>query len=235
MIDFREIPFHEDDLEELLKLDIDFVFQPIVEAKNLNLYGYEALMRPNGKTPLELIAEYEKNNTLFVIELATCFGAAMAYKKRGYTEVLCINSLPSEALNKGQLKLYYEYFPDMIGKIVVEIVEYTNLDQHKWNEKKADVESHDMKISLDDFSTGNNDMRALNFFSPHFAKLDRSLISNIHADKRKRRMVIDLVDVFHKKGIKVVAEGIETKDELFYLQPNTDVDYFQGYYLGMPN
>ncbi len=214
---------------------IDFAFQPIVKAEDLNLYGYEALMRPKGKTPLELIFEYEKSNKLFVIELATYFGATLAYKKRGYTEVLCINSLPSEVLNEGQTRLYYECFPGMEGKTVVEIVEYTNLNQDKWKKKKADIERHNMRISLDDFSTGHNDMTTLNYYAPHFAKLDRSLISNIHADKRKQRMVIDLVDVFHKKKIMVVAEGIETKEELYYLQSNTDVDYFQGYYLGMPN
>ena len=39
--------------------------------------------------------------------------------------------------------------------------------------------------------------------------------------------MIDLVDVFYKKKIMVVAEGIETKEELHNLQSNTDVDYFQ--------
>ena len=41
--------------------------------------------------------------------------------------------------------------------------------------------------------------------------------------------------LFHKKGIKNVAERIEAEDKLFYLHSNTDVDYFQGNYLGMPN
>ena len=54
MINFNELPFHKDDLEELLQLEIDFVFQPIFDTENLELAAYEALMRPKGKSPLEL-------------------------------------------------------------------------------------------------------------------------------------------------------------------------------------
>lgn len=234
MIDFRELPFHADDLAELMKLEIDFAFQPIFHSADLSLYGYEALMRPRGKNPLELIAEYDKMGKLFVIELATCFGSAMAYQKRGYTEDLCINSFPSEYLNEGQARMYRECFPDMQGKVVIEIVEYTELNQNKWGDKKNDMQRHKMRLSLDDFSTGANDMDALEYFKPDFAKLDRSLISNIHTNKKKQDYVQELITVFHDRGIQVIAEGIETKEELEYLQRNTKVDYYQGYYLGMP-
>lgn len=234
MIDFSVVPFHEDDLAELKKIEIDFAFQPIFEAGNLKLYGYEALMRPKGKSPLELIAEYEKIGKLFVIEMATCFGSALAYKSRGYTEELCINSFPSEYLNDGQARLYRECFPDMRGKVVIEIVEYTEFDAVKWKEKKVDIERHNMRLSLDDFTTGQNNMAALEFFMPHYAKLDRSLITNVNTDTSKQKKVIELIKVFHDRGIKVIAEGIETKEEMNYLQEHTEVDYFQGYYLGMP-
>ena len=60
MVDFSEVPFHEDDLAELMQLEIDFAFQPIFTTESLVLAGYEALMRPKGKTPLELIEEYEE-------------------------------------------------------------------------------------------------------------------------------------------------------------------------------
>lgn len=234
MIDFRELPFHEDDLEELLQLEIDFAFQPIFDAKNLNLSAYEALMRPKGKSPLELIDEYQQKDKLYVIELATCFGAAMEYKKRGYTKDMCINSFPSEVLNERQSKLYYDCFPEMAGKVVVEIVEYTELNKDKWGDKKADIDDHKMKVSLDDYSTGNNDISAVEIFNPHYVKLDRSLISNIHLDSSRQKRIIELIKHFHNKNIKIVAEGIEIVEELDYMREYTDVDFFQGYYLGMP-
>ena len=60
MIDFSELPFQTDDLEELKELDINFVFQPIFDTKNLEIIAVEALMRPNGMTPIELIDVYQK-------------------------------------------------------------------------------------------------------------------------------------------------------------------------------
>ena len=64
MIDFSELPFNTDDLKELKELDINFVFQPIFDVKNLQVSAVEALMRPKGMTPLELIDEYQKKKKL---------------------------------------------------------------------------------------------------------------------------------------------------------------------------
>ena len=86
----------------------------------------------------------------------------------------------------------------------------------------------------DDFSTGQNDMDALMYFKPHFAKLDRSLIANVNTDTEKQNKVSELIKIFHEMGIKVIAEGIETHEELEYLTGYSEVDYLQGYYLGMP-
>lgn len=234
MINFRELPFHADDLEELVQLKIDFVFQPIFDAKNLELSAYEALMRPCDKSPLELIDEYRKKQKLHVIEIATCFGAAMEYRKRGYTQDMCINSFPSEVLNEGQSKLYYECFPEMVGKIIVEMVEYTELDKCKWGDKKMDIEGHGMRLSLDDYSTGYNDMSAVEYFNPQYVKLDRSLVAGVHEDKERQNRIIQLIEDFHAKGIRIVAEGIETIEELNFFRHKTNVDLLQGYYLGMP-
>ncbi len=234
LVDFTEIPFHKDDLDELLKLKINFAFQPIFYADDLELYGYEALMRPEGMSPLELIKEYEEKDKLFVIELATCFGSAMEYKKRGYTHDLCINSFPSEFMNEGQSKLYRDCFPDLAGKVVVEMVEYTQLNTDKWSQKKVDLDKHKMRVSIDDYSTGNNNMGAVDYFTPQYVKFDRSMISGIDKDVIKQNYVGKLVPYFHSKGIRIVAEGIEIEEELKYLQDYTEIDFFQGYYLGMP-
>ena len=158
----------------------------------------------------------------------------MEYRKRGYTHLMCVNSFPSEVLSDSQSKLYYECFPEMIGKIIVEMVEYTELNKHKWCDKKADIEKHNMKVSLDDYSTGNNDLSAVDYFSPHYVKFDRSMVSEVHKDEAKQNKILTLVKKFHDMGIKIVAEGIETIGELDFLRNHTDVDFLQGYYLGMP-
>jgi len=127
-----------------------------------------------------------------------------------------------------------EIYSDMEGKIIVEIVEYTELNKSRWGIKKEEIKGYDMKLSLDDYSTGNNDITAVDFFNPHYVKLDRSLISGIDKDESKQQKVIELIEKFHNRNIEIVAEGVETKEEYDYLRDNTDVDYLQGYYLAMP-
>ena len=234
MIDFRELPFHIDDLVELELLEIDFVFQPIFDAKNLEISAYEALMRPKGKSPLALIEEYQKKNKLHVIELATCFGATMEYRRRGFDKDICLNSFPSEVMTHSQIELYFECFPEMDGKIIVEMLEYTELNKYKWGEKKDEISHHEMRVALDDYSTGSNDISAVDFFLPQYVKFDRTMITNVHNDKEKQAKINELVAHFHERGIKVVAEGVETAEELVYLRMKTEVDYLQGYYLAMP-
>lgn len=234
MIDFRELQFDQEDLEELMQLEINFVFQPIFDAKNLEISAYEALMRPKGKAPLDLIEEYQEMDKLYVIELATCFGATMEYKKRGYCKDLCLNSFPSEVMTPAQIELYFKCFPEMDGKIIVEMLEYTELNKYKWTEKKDEISHHEMRVALDDYSTGNNDISAVDFFLPQYVKFDRSMVSNIQKDEAKQVKMNELVAHFHERGIRVVAEGVETIEEFNYLRAYTEVDYLQGYYLAMP-
>ena len=234
MIDFCKIPFHEDDLEELKKLQVNFVFQPIFDINTLEVIAHEALMRPDGKSPLELIDEYQKMNQLYVIEIATCFGATMEYRERGYAERMCLNSFPSEKLNDGQMQLYFECFPEMEGKIIVEMVEYTELNKAKWAAKKEEISGFDMQLSLDDYSTGNNNEEAVEYFKPHYVKFDRSMITDVHLEEEKQKVIWKWVDEFHSKGIKIIAEGVETEEEFNFLKNETEVDYVQGYYLARP-
>ena len=69
--------------------------------------------------------------------------------------------------------------------------------------------------------------------SPHIVKLDRELISGIDHISEKQDNVKELVKLFHSKGIMVVAEGIEEKEEFEYLV-GLGVDLYQGYYLARP-
>lgn len=68
---------------------------------------------------------------------------------------------------------------------------------------------------------------------PHIVKLDRELISGIDHIAEKQENVARLIPEFHSKGIRVVAEGVEEKEEFDYLV-GVGVDLFQGYYLARP-
>ena len=233
MISFSDLPLNDELTEKLGNLNIDFAFQPVFRNSTLEKVGHEALMRPFSSSPLQIIKEYSMRGGLHTLELATFFGAAKAYYERGLTGMVSINSFPSECFDRDESAVFFQCFPDIAPKMIVEILEYTELDLAKWQLKKEQIQSNGIRISIDDFGSGNNDIAAVNIFRPDEVKIDRSLITGIHRSKEKQERLIQLTKEFHARNIYVIAEGVETREELEFLR-TTDVDYLQGYYLGIP-
>lgn len=234
MMAFTGLELKPSILNQLKNIQIRFVFQPIYDLSTEQIVAYEALMRPSGETPLELIDRYEAKHQLHIIELATFFGATMAYYERGYQELLSVNSFPSEAFHPEESKIYFDYFPaDIKEKLVVEILEYPHFSPTSWHIKKHQIKDNDIKLALDDFGTGYNDYSSLALIEPDFLKLDRCLISDIHSSPRKQKKLEEILKVAHSLNIKVLAEGIETKEEYDYIR-KSGTELAQGFYLGRP-
>lgn len=234
MINFKEIPMTEELHKLLDDVQVDYVFQPIFDAKTMEIVAYEALMRPLGMSPLELIEAWKKEHKLHLLELITVFGAFKGYTDRGYDCDIAINSFPEECMTDEEEMILHQCFPGMSNKMIVEILEYTDFNYNKWIMKKNQIKGRNIRTSLDDFGTGSNkDISAVYTFAPTYVKLDRSMIMDIHLDEVKQKKVIEYVNDFHNRGIKVLAEGIEKKEEM-EMVIQCGVDYLQGYYLGRP-
>jgi len=233
MLSFENLNLSEDIMKMLQQYSIDFVFQPIY-SKFETIVGHEALMRPNGRHILDFIEDMKQNNKLHELEILTFFGATHAYKLRGYDTLLSINSFPSEVFTEKELIEYTECFKIPRERVIVEILEYGDEKNLTWAEKNAQIDKNTgVEIALDDFGTGYNDATAVEFYKPQMIKIDRSLITNIDKDERKQSSLNKLIADMHSKMIMVLAEGIETKEEYGYLK-SINIDFFQGYYLGMP-
>jgi EAL domain-containing protein (putative c-di-GMP-specific phosphodiesterase class I) len=89
------------------------------------------------------------------------------------------------------------------------------------------------RIVVDDFGTGFSDLQRVLALKPDVVKLDMSLIRDIDASLEKQRYVQDIVRTCHQLGALVVAEGIETADELKAVH-RAGADLGQGYFLGRP-
>ena len=191
-------------------------------------------MRPTDKTVLELINEYMDADNLHVLEVATIYGAMQAYILRGYTERISVNSFPNDHLRQDEADAFWEYFGDSIrGRMIVENLEYPYFSYDIWQEKSKSVRTMDNLLAADDFGNGINDMERIDLMKPDIVKLDRELISGIDHDRKKQDNVMRLVLDFHSRGMLVVAEGVEEKEEFDYLV-GMGVDLFQGFYLARP-
>lgn len=233
MIYYDQLPLSEDILKALAELNIDYVFQPIFYPDGKQIYAREALMRPKDKTVTELIDEYAKMDKLHIIEVATFFGAMQAFILRGYTEWISVNSFPSECMSEDEAKAFADYFGDIKGKLIIEMLEYPELSVSKWTTKNESVRLMDNLISMDDYGTGINDFGKVDILKPDIVKLDRSLISDIDKDEYKQSNCKEIIDLLHMMNKIVVAEGVETKEEFEYLV-SIEADLFQGYYLARP-
>ncbi len=233
MIYFNDLPLDKEIIKALDELAINYVFQPIFRADRKTIYAREALMRPTNMTVTELIEEYTKADKLHILEIATFFGAMQEYQLRGYTEYVCLNSFPSECFTPEETKAFADYYGDPRGVGIIEILEYPYISKFACRMKKGDTKGQRLKIAIDDFGTGLSNMDLVNMYSPDIVKLDRCLISDCDKDEEKQKNVKSLLEEFHSRGILVVAEGIEQKEEFDYLA-GIGIDLFQGYYLARP-
>lgn len=235
MIHYDHLALSKDILQALAELNIDYVFQPIFEADGKTVFAREALMRPKDMSVTDLIAKYQAEDKLHIIEVATFFGAMQAHMLRGYTEWVAINSFPSDCISNDEAEVFLDYFGnDIRAKMIVEILEYPSFSQKHWKIKSESVRIMDNLISLDDFGSGINDIGKVTLLKPDIVKLDRTLICDIDKETEKQEHCKAVIEELHSMNKKVVAEGIETKEEFDFLV-SIGADFFQGYYLGRPN
>lgn len=217
--------------------NVHYAFQPIIHVETGEIYGYEGLMRPVPFTPDEVIYEYEVRNRLQYIETLTFFQATRAFLKSGLPGKLCLNTFPCVSMTHGETQRYFDEFGEqMKGRLVIELLEYPEIILNSWYAKKRylDYLGEPITVALDDFGTGVNiDSKVVSLYNPSIIKLDRTLISKIHQNKRKQSELDQIISYMRPRGAMILAEGVETKEEHDYLV-DKKLDFLQGFYLGMP-
>lgn len=233
MIYFDDLPLSKDILDALSELKISYVFQSIFYPDGKTVFAREALMRPQDMDVTELIEKYQKEEKLHILEVATLFGATQAYFMRGYKEILSVNTFPNQIFTRDEVQAYIDYFGDDKAAMMLETLEYPELSVEIARTKREFADINNNLIAIDDFGTGISNFDAIEAAKPDIVKIDRTLLKDIDLDKIRQTQLKEMIDTFHKRGMRVVAEGIETEAE-FDTMKKLGADLFQGYYLGMP-
>ncbi|MBR1651682.1 MAG: EAL domain-containing protein [Lachnospiraceae bacterium] len=228
----KKVPSITLDLETL-----KYAYQPIYDIRTGEIFGYEALMRPEGHSPMDIVNSYAEVGMLDFIEEVSLYYGTKFFKEANLEGYLFVNSFTNACMSpEGAKKVAELGGEEMASRLVIEILEYGKLDEKKWDLKKRNCKyygSHPL-YAIDDFGADpESDRSRIEYICPNIIKIDRKFISGIDSNQKNQHLVNAMIQNLHRVDITVLAEGVETKAEYDYLL-NTDIDLMQGYYLGMP-
>ena len=215
-------------------------FQPIVNAKTGEIVAYEALMRSGGEvkiSPIAILNHADALGRLGDVErhtMTNLFSFRYENSELFHNKMLFINSIPSCTLPDKDFDELYAKYGSIMDKVVVEFTEHTEADAEQLQTILNRSRKLGFQIAIDDYGTGYSNISNLLTFMPNCVKIDRSLIMNIHADKRKQHFTQNIIDYAHDNNFSVLAEGVELPEELKMVIA-MGVDLIQGYYTAKPS
>jgi diguanylate cyclase (GGDEF)-like protein len=233
------------DMEKALQAgDFNVYYQPQVEVDSGKIIGFEALMRwkhpEQGMIPPDIfIPLAEKNGFIFDLGHFVLEKACRTIKTLehlGYDMIVSVNlstvQIRQELIEEiDQLVLSYGIRKEKLHLEITETVLMENFDE---NIKTLHaLNNAGYIISLDDFGTGYSSLAYLRMMPVHILKIDKSFIMQLGSQKDDRALVEGIIALGHALDLKVVAEGVETEDNLIFLQESR-CDIYQGYFFSPP-
>ena len=244
--EFDELRLHNDMKSGLEKGEFEVYYQPIIDVKNEEVVAAEALIRwihPElGFIPPDVfIGLMEK--TGFITKLGQ-FVLEEVLKQQKRWELFKFRPI-DVSINVSMVEIatgefvknvdkqlrYHKIHPERIKFEITEGIAMISEDQtEKYFQR---LKKLGVGISLDDFGTGYTSFTYLKKFPADILKIDKSLIDNIMTNKEDQRIVHAMIELGHNLRMKVVVEGVETK-EMSELLISYGCDYIQGYYYSKP-
>jgi EAL domain-containing protein (putative c-di-GMP-specific phosphodiesterase class I) len=224
--------------ESSLDFDFTMAFQPIINCKTKDIYGYEALVRGlNNESAFSIISQVNDDNRYLFDQHCRVKAIALASKLK-LESMLSINFLPNaiykpERCIRTTLDAAEKHgFP--AEKIMFEFTEVEKIEDTAFI--KNIVEYYNklgFKTAIDDFGSGYAGLGLLADFQTNIVKLDMELIRNINNDKTRQSIVKNCLNIFRDLNITPLAEGIETKEEFICLR-DFGIELMQGYLFAKP-
>ena len=240
----------ETDLRAALHLQqFQLYYQPIVSLKNKRPIGFEALIRWNHPqkgliSPGEFIPIAEETGLIiplsqWVIQEA-CSQMYIWQQKFMFPQPLTISvNLSRKQFSQPQLAedIAHILHQTKIApqNLKLEVTETALMDEHETAAAQILSQLKDLGVllSIDDFGTGYSSLSCLHQFPIDILKIDRSFIGRMGTEAKYFDIVQAIVTLAKSLGLKVIAEGVETAEQLIYLQ-QLQCDYAQGYFFAKP-
>jgi len=231
-------------IEAIIQQKVVMYYQPIIDIKNREVLGWEALCRLKIKDNIISPGQFMgviKNMSIGSELDWLCRKLAMKtfpYNHKNSHLFINVNpiSIYSDKFGLGWTKRYCEKFNLCPERVVIELTEAEEIeDVNTLNQMLSHYKKQGFKIAIDDFGTGYNSIKLLLEVIPiDFIKLPHELVHGITKSSLKWQIVNTLIDLASRKGARVIAEGVENKEDLATLE-ELGVKYMQGYLFAKPS
>jgi len=229
----------------MIKGEFEIYFQPQVRASDHTVCGAEALLRWNHPTlglvsPQEFIPILEELGLMVGVEQWVIKNVCQIAKSLTdkYGKMRFAINISGSHFKLGELKqsIYLALQDSSLDASYLEVeltedimIEHVERNNNLLNEL-SDI---GISIALDDFGKGYSSLSYLKNFPANILKIDKAFIDNLLTDGKESAIVEAMIDLSHKLGIKVVAEGVENADQAKLLK-DKKCDYIQGYFFAKP-
>ena len=221
-------------------------YQPFVDLETGRVQGVEALLRwndaergmipPDDFIPLAEVTGLIGELSEWVLRTAASEHAQIVRATR-LAPLLAVNLSARQFHRGGVVELIKGILRDAAfdpGHLEIEITETIAMqDQVRTVETLQQLKDLGVRISIDDFGTGYSSLSYLHRFPIDTIKIDRSFVRGVATDKTAAGIVRAIIAVARELNLTVVAEGVETEEQLRYLR-QLRCDMAQGFLLGRP-
>ena len=246
-IDSKRVLLLDNELRKAIKENaFTLNFQPKIAINTKKVIGVEALIRWENEylgnvSPAEFIPYAEETGLIIPMSECVFHLACEAHNqlRERADEVLPI------AINVSSIHFHQADFIDTIQAIFesyncspqyfeLELTERTVMNNERDSIRKlVQLKNMGFKLSIDDFGTGYSSLSYLVQFPLDYLKIDRSFIQYITSIADKQAVVDAIIQMAHRLHMKVIAEGVEQKDQVKLLE-KLGCDTIQGYYYAKP-
>lgn len=221
-------------------------YQPVIDAKTEKIVSAEALIRwihpqRGFVSPAVFIPALEESGHISELDFYVT-KKVFAFEKERYNQG---KKIVPVSINLSWMDFYDETMMSWIDQNVgeyqklgiksrFEITEtsFEAMKQNRNNILEA-LQAKGAMTLLDDFGSGYSSYGVLQDYNFDILKIDMSLVRQIETNPKSRSILKSIIEMAHELGMKLVAEGAETEEQVAFLKEN-DCDYIQGYYYSKP-
>ena len=223
-------------------------YQPIVDIRTSSVIGAEALARARGSDgallmPRTFLEVAQHTGILVDIDqlvLSDAIARAAGWRERGAASGSLAVSVNVTARHLAEAGFYQTVTEALDGlgvpheALVLDVTEQVLMEaSNSALSTLRLVREAGVRVALDDFGTGYSSLAYLRQFPLDFVKVDTSVIDGLTRDRRQEALVSAIIGLSHALDLEVVAEGVESADQLRVLQ-SLGCDRAQGFLMGLP-